>query len=53
MVVVARDDELTEEGTGFTDIFFEPRISFESKNVKSSDFLTPIGSEKCLMESPS
>lgn len=45
-VMVARGDEYVGGGTGFIDILFEPRISFESENIKSLEFRIGTGSEE-------
>lgn len=43
-VQVASGDEATGGGTGFIDMMFEPRSSFESKNVKTLEFIISTGS---------
>ena len=44
-VMVARGNEFVGGGTGYIDILFEPRVSFESENVKSLEFRIGTGSE--------
>lgn len=43
-VRIARGNEATGDGTGFIEVMFEPRSSFESKNVKTLEFIISTGS---------